>query len=716
MTTRCVFIAGLFLCAGAHAQEKKPVDTILKPKKELQTVTVTGRKPLVTRKADRYIINVENSLLANGNTGLEVLQKSPGIWVDAEGGISIKGGQPVTVMINDVVQRMSGEELAEYLKTLRSEDISRIEVISNPQAEFEAAGSGGIVHIILKRSRKDGYNGSLSGQYRQQRNKPYYSAGGSINYKANKLYLNGGYTFARDIKPVTDTAYLLFADGSRTYNHTGRIDDISRMQWRAGIGYDLAADQYIEIQHTGSIARVLNTFHSSAAYYKPGAMATGATDSDKHRRFAYTSTTLNYQYRIDSLGSKLTIIGEYTGTDKGEITNFYEYYSDLFPDNVYRTHVPFTTNVYSAQINYTKQLKGKTTIGTGIKYVGMDRDNEIATENYSDSVWTPNPGQSNRFIYKEQLMMGFASVEQSIKKTTIKAGLRVERTGSAGNAVTSGQQFERNYVSVFPSVLVMYKLNAHKENSIYLSYTKRIQRPAMNELNPARYVFNNYTVLIGNPNLKPQYTHTMEAGFNFLYGYSVTVYAAAANNVYNMMVNQGADNSIQYEYQNFGKSLEYGSSVNTPVTVCKWYAVNNGVSLFHLHYNLAQIPDRTTFSVQTEHTLTLEKWCDVQLRAYYRSPVVYPGWRNPNAFHFDMEFSKKVMKKQGRLKLYFNDLFNTQRDLEITDTGPAKTTFYRKRTSRTVSLSFTYNFSGGQKFNNRKIESIGGDEKSRAGS
>src|SRR5690606_153666 len=141
---------------------------LLSDNKMLRNVTVTSDRPLITRRADRYIINIENSFLADGNSGMDVLRRSPGLWVDELGGIRIKGNQSVTVMINDIVQRMSQDELAEYLRTLKSEDISRIEVIANPPAEFEAAGSGGIVHIILKKARRDGMNGTLSLRYAQQ--------------------------------------------------------------------------------------------------------------------------------------------------------------------------------------------------------------------------------------------------------------------------------------------------------------------------------------------------------------------------------------------------------------------------------------------------------------------------------------------------------------------------------------------------------------------
>lgn len=171
---------------------------LVENKNILGGVTITAKTPLVVRKSDRYIINVENSLLANGNSGLEVLQKSPGIWVDNNGGIHIKGNQPANVMINDVVQRMSGDDLAEFLKSIKSEDISKIEVIANPPAEFEAVGSGGIIHIILKKPRKDGLNGSVFGRYNQQGKTPLVSMGTSIDYKIKNLYLSGSYSYTND--------------------------------------------------------------------------------------------------------------------------------------------------------------------------------------------------------------------------------------------------------------------------------------------------------------------------------------------------------------------------------------------------------------------------------------------------------------------------------------------------------------------------------------
>ncbi|HMI03277.1 MAG TPA: hypothetical protein VK541_12380 [Pedobacter sp.] len=180
----------------------------------LATVNVTATRPVIERKADRFIVNVEGSPLANGFNGLEVLQKSPGVWVGNDGSITLKGNQSVMVMINDVVQRMSSGDLAEFLRNIRSEDISKIEIISNPPSEFEAAGSGGIIHIVLKKSRQDGLIGSVSAQYRQQEKQPAYSSNMSLNYKYKNLYLFGSLSLGKERSDYIATNDITYPDQS----------------------------------------------------------------------------------------------------------------------------------------------------------------------------------------------------------------------------------------------------------------------------------------------------------------------------------------------------------------------------------------------------------------------------------------------------------------------------------------------------------------------
>jgi hypothetical protein len=181
-------------------------------------------------------------------------------------------------------------------------------------------------------------------------------------------------------------------------------------------------------------------------------------------------------------------------------------------------------------------------------------------------------------------------------------------------------------------------------------------------------------------------------------------------------VKQGANKSIEYVYQNFGRSTEYGCNLNAPLKFGKAYSINNNVSLYHLRYSQRDIPNQTTFSARTMHMITIDKWLDIEAIADYQSPVVYPGWRSPDLFYFDMGFSRKWLQKKLITKIFISDIFNTMRELEITERPGTRTVFYRKRPTRWVNLSITYNFSGGQKFSNRKIEPVNNEEKNRAGS
>ncbi|MGN6490379.1 MAG: carboxypeptidase-like regulatory domain-containing protein [Agriterribacter sp.] len=235
--------------AVLYSDTLKPVRMVLtEDRQQLAEVTVRGKANLITRKSDRYIINIENSPLANGLSGTEVLQRSPGIWVDNMGNIRLKGNQPVTIMINDVVQRMDAGELADFIRSLKSEDISRIEVIPNPPAEFEAGGSGGIIHIRLKKAKSNGWSGSANAQYWQQAQKPYTTVGATLNHQLRRLYLSGSYTYVRDLRSIIERTAITYPDHTAFDNATDRSEKIGRHQYRFASVYDFNDKQSVSMQ------------------------------------------------------------------------------------------------------------------------------------------------------------------------------------------------------------------------------------------------------------------------------------------------------------------------------------------------------------------------------------------------------------------------------------------------------------------------------------
>lgn len=371
----------------------------------LSEVTVLARKPLVTRKADRYMVNVEDSYLANGRSGLEVLQQAPGLWVDGSGNIRLKGNQSVTVMINDVIQRMSESELADYLRTLRSEDISRIEIIPNPPGEFEASATGGIVHIILKRNRKDGITGTVNALYRQQGNRPYASAGTALNFNRKNLYLTGTYSYTNDRSQYTGYTRVSYPDKTMLNSEGFRNNNNSRQQYRFALTYDFSPAHSLNLQTVGTASALLQYFYSGIEYQEKLRTTRGEAHTDWIRHPFLHSTTASYAWKMDTLGSVLKVLADFTGNNKSESNTLHSLYDDSSRNSLRRTNAPSTTLIQSLQADYSRVLNKSTSWNTGVKYVSTRRHNQIIAENFAGGDWINNQQAGNNFRYTEKLVM-----------------------------------------------------------------------------------------------------------------------------------------------------------------------------------------------------------------------------------------------------------------------------------------------------------------------
>jgi hypothetical protein len=694
---------------GAVAQKRDTVRT-------LKEVQITGQPPMVTRKADRYIVHIENSALANGYNGMDVLQKSPGLWVSPDGNIRITGNQSVTVMINDIVQRMTGLELSEYLKTLRSEDISRIEVIANPPSEYEAASTGGIVHIILKKARRQGVTGTLNAQYKQQGKKPYAGAGASLDYKMKKWYIFGGYNYVRDNSFYIGRTETTYPDKSYIYNFNTRDNNNTRQQYRAGIVYDFSPAHTVNIQHNGNSSHLLQRFNSTLTYQRPTDTVTGTANTDWIRRPRFSSTTLSYAWTIDTIGSSLKVIGDYASSSKEESNTLVSMYSDPSMSNGFRTITPSTTDMYSAQADYTQSLPGKSLLRTGVKYVQVNRHNTILAENEATGNWVKNPARSDDFLYDEQLLMFYGSFEKLIHRTSLKAGLRGEQTSSKGYSLISRETIRQNYFGWYPSVFIDHTLEEKKGNSIHLNYARRVRRPAYNDLNPYRLQVNDFAVLTGNPNLKPQSTNSIQAGYTWHREYTADLYFKSSTLYIAQTARTVEERVIEHMSKNFPGNTEFGLSLSAPFTILKNWRTDNGLLLYRATADLDEVRiSRTSISLKTFHTYNWKKVAEIDLYVEYNSPQTVANAKRAYVFFTDLGFTRKVLKNKGRIRLSFTDLFNTFRELELTQYNNTTVNFYQKRPTRTASLSFVWSFNAGKEFAKKRIDANNSDEKSRMG-
>ncbi|MGK6352055.1 outer membrane beta-barrel protein [Parapedobacter sp. DT-150] len=680
----------------------------------LNEVQVNAQKPAVERRADRFIVNVEGSVLENGSNGLEILQKSPGLWVDPNGAISLRG-QSVLVMVNDVVQRMSATDLAEYLRALRSEDISKIEILPNPPAEFEAESSGGIVHIILKKGRNEGFMGSVNTQYRQQVERPLYGIATTVNYKIKDFYAFGSASYGKDQSEYIATNDIHYPDQSVYNSFTARYNNNDRAMLRLGAVYDFRANQSIGLQTNINKGWMLQYFDTDIALTDEQEVVGGLANSEWTRTPLFGSSTLNYSLKTDSLGSGLKFIADYMYSENPNTNLFRSQYDDPQQDATFRNATPSTTRLYSAQTDFTQLFSNRMQLKVGVKYTSTNRDNEVLHENFIADDWVLDPGRSNRFLYNEQLVMGYTSLEHKYKRTSAQLGLRAEQTIMDGNSVTADIAFRRSYLNLFPSVFIMHELDSAKKTSLLLNYTRRLSRPSFAALNPYRLQFYDYLAQIGNPDLLPEYTNKVETGITWGSGLSFDVYFATTSN---MMVQyaESVDKIIEYQIRNFDNSYTYGASLFAPIKVKSWWSMTNNLHAFTTRYRLQDVDyRRASFNATTFQVFNIKKIGDADIFAYYRSPYITANSRMANQFAVDIGYTKRLLQDRGRLRLSITDVLNTAREKNVTEDNGTTIYFYQKRPTRTVGLSFSYTFTSGKKFSNKKIEQSAEDEQQRIG-
>jgi hypothetical protein len=688
--------------------------------KMMTEVTVSATKPLVTHRSDRYIVNVENSHLSTGNSALEVLQRSPGIWVDGAGNIRLNGNQTVTVMINDVVQRLTATELADYLRSLRSEDISKIEVISNPPSEFEAAATGGIIHIVLKKSRRAGTSGNISAQYRQQQTKPFGSIGTSLDHKASKLYLFGSLTASIDQSSYTGWSNVKYPDATSLYNTTIRNNKNTRIQYRAGVNYDIHQDHSMNFQLNGNDQQLDQQFDTKLNYDLHTGTVSGNSLSDWNRKPQQISYTFQYNWRMDSTGSYLRITGDHTRSKKTEVNEVNsDYvnspnYANPIDDQHYRTQTPSNTQITSLQTDFLGKIKNGFTLTAGLKTVFTDRNNTVLKEDEVQQRWVKDDPGSNEFRYEEKIWMFYTSLEKGFGKTMIKAGLRGEHTISSGLSITSDQQIKQKYFALFPSLFINRNINEEKGNNASLNYTRRIRRPGYNDLNPYRLQVHDFTVLTGNPDLLPQYTHSIRLAYNYHRSYTAAAYVQLTDN-FIAQSGRVVDSSIlEYRSENYPGNKEYGISLDATINISKIWSTQNSLMIY---YNTVRLDDErfsaTSARAQSVQTISFVRLIDIYSTLYYNIPYWIGNTKLSSVFYMDLGITRKIWKDRGRIRFYVSDIFNTSRERELTLLKGTRVDFYQKRPTQTFSLAFSYNFHSGKKFTRKNIDSHNTEEKNR---
>ena len=687
----------------------------------IQEVQIVSRKPFVQQKIDRVVVNPDALISNAGTTAMEVLEKSPGVMVDHNGNISLKGRPGVMVFIDNKPTYMATTELADYLRSMPSSSIESIEFMSNPPAGYYAAGNAGIVNIKLKRSTVKGFNGGVNLSYGQGK---YMRTNNSVNfnYRINKLNLfsNIGISENNSYQDLTINRYYFKPDGASSSTFT-QNSYIKRKgggrNARLGVDYYLTDKSTIGAVISGFINPSLSTNNNKAtildAVNQPVSRIAALSSSEQQWRNG--SVNLNYAYKIDDKGKEISANADYivySSTHDQTLNN-----KTFTPDNMLTNEsqlnstLPAKVSIASAKVDYVHPFTNGSRLDIGAKSSIVNTDNTASFFDMINGVGVPNYEFSNRFKYKENINAGYLNYARDWKQFSLQLGLRLEHTHIDGNQLGNVQikdsSFTRDYTSLFPTLFLAYRADTMQRHQFGFSFGRRIDRPDYQDLNPFTYPMDRYTYYGGNPFLQPTFSYNFALSHTYKNFLTTSLEYSIANNLINETNEQRAN--IYYSRPgNFGRQTVYGLTVNGNFNLTKWwtlilYSEFKNVDMKSEIYGEEIDESRWYWYVGPTNQFTITPNLSAELSGSYQTRILSGQFLTIAVWQMRAGLSQKIWKGNGTIRLNLSDVFYTnQPGGDIRNIANSKADWLSLLDSRVATVSFAYRFNKGKTLNARE--------------
>ena len=696
-----------------------PAITLTAAAGNMSAVVVQARRPMVENKIDKMVVNVDAAPTNAGSTALEVLEKSPGITVDRDGNISLKGKQGIIVLMDGKQTYLSGQDLANLLRNMPASQLDQIEIMTQPSAKFDAAGNSGIINLRTKKSLMKGFNGSVNLSYVQGRY-PKSPNSFQFNYRTAKfnLFTNLSYSYWSGFNE--QTLLRTFRNGTtgqvtsvfdqqanqrnRSHNYSGRI----------GVDYTLNAKTTIGILVNGN-TRPGVWQNRGRADIKNGA---GALDSfntvftENRDSWQNVGGNLNFRRVLGSGGHELTADLDYIRYDAGsrQVSDNYNYNPAgalLGEPFLLRGNLPSTITIYSGKADWVKPLADGAKIEAGVKSSYVSTDNDAQYTRYSKAVdaWQVDNTRSNHFLYKETINAAYVNFSRQAGKWGFQGGLRLENTvakgDQLGNAVQKDSSFKRDYTQLFPTAFVSY--TANEKNTFSLSYGRRIERPNYQDMNPFQYLLDQYTFRQGNPALMPQFTHNIELTHNYRSALNTTLNYTSTTDILNDILKQNDATKVTFQTkENVASRKVLGLSVSYNAALTKWWTTSLFTNVNYNHYkgivnNAPLDVQMTTFMINGSQVFRFAKTWSAEVSGFFRSTAQETGMfliRPMGVVSFG--FAKQILANKGSLKLNVYDPFYIQKAKVDIQFSNIDAYVVNQWDNRRVALTFSWRFSKGQ--------------------
>lgn len=697
----------------------------------LKEVNISGQKAFVERKIDRTVINVDALISNAGTTALDVLSKSPGVNVDQNGVISLKGKSGVAIFIDDKPTYLSGADLDNYLRSLPSSSLDQIELMTNPPAKYDAAGNGGVINIKTKKTKTAGFNGGINlslNQGKLSRSNNSFN----FNYRKDKINVFGNLSYNlnnsftdldlnRKYKNADGSAKSYFNQNSYFRRHGNTFN------LKTGLDYYASEKTTWGVVLTGMnrISKQVNNNTSNLSNASMQLDSVIRAENIDQIKYQNAGVNLNYRHKFKQAGRELTFDADYllyrNQTDQTYYNFSYLPGGSLKYQDILTGNLPSDIDIYTAKMDYSHPLENKWKLDAGVKTAYTKTDNIADYFNTANGKTSADYEKSNHFLYEENINAVYLNMSREGKRFSLQAGLRYENTVSnghqLGNLIKPDSSFKRTYNSLFPTLYFSYKLDTAGNNQLGLNYGRRIDRPYYQDLNPFFSPLDKFTYYVGNPFLKPSFTQSIELSHTYKNKITTTFGYSWVRDEVNETI-EILNGTYYSRPANVGKTRVANVSVNADIDLTKWIKLNAYVEYARIisktdFYTGFLVTNGSYLRANPNLQFKISPTWNAEVNMRYQSKLSNVQFLLGEVHEFGAAVQKKLSAK-STLKLTANDIFRTRiYNGIINNLANTEANWVNRQDSRSVVVSYSYRF--GKAFSSpAKHESSGADaEKNR---
>ena len=686
--------------------------------KLLDEVNIIAEKKMMEYTLDKKVVNVDKNLVSSGGSAVDVMQNIPSVTVDIDGNVSLRGSTNVSILVDGRPSNISGTNRQAILEQIPASSIDAIEIITNPSAKYNPEGMSGIINIKLKKKTAKGLNGLASAGIGTGNR---YNSSINLNYSTLKYNIFGswdgrwfqgkGYGNTYREANIDDSVFYSYqhSDMKRNMNNNNIklgfdwfLNNKNTISVSGQTGYDNSSREQFLLSKTNNNQNVFEDYYESTNI------------EDEIERMP--SLNLSYKKTFEKKNEEFTIDISLNKANSEEKTNISNniYITDYFNKTDSNSiQLQYNTGLnYNSQIlvNYVYPFTDKMKLESGFQgnYRKIDNDYYVENYNFSSGKYFIDESSLNHFIYNENISALYGTISKEWDKLSVQLGLRLEQAFTKSEEKIQNQKYENSYYNLYPTIHISKKIFSKQE--IQLSYSRRVNRPNIHDLNPFKDLTNPLVINYGNPYLKPEYINSFEFGHTKYWNKTslyTSLYYRQINNVIKRIIYLGNDGISYITNENLSKGTSYGIDWILEQEIKKWWRINASFSYFRTIIEGNSIDgtisnDNYSWTSKLNSNITLLKNLNIQITANYRAPIVTPQGKMYETYSADIALKKDFLKDLFSVNFRVSDIFNTQRfDIDTYGTG-FYSTMYRKRQSRMAFLTISYKINGGIKQKSRK--------------